>query len=347
VSHLAHWDDAESRRREAGHLAARWTDLGTAAGSSSVGVQRIEVEAGRWSTPAHEEQTEEEIFYVLGGSGISWQEGESYEVGPGDCLVHLAEEGTHTLRAGPEGLDVLAFGQRAYATGTHLPRAGVSWFGTSWVESGTGAGPWQREAAVGAPEVHDTKPRPPTIVGVDAVEPAAWGRGSRVEALRRDLGRAAGSLRTGLRHVTVPPGKWGVVAHCHSAEEELFVVLDGEGVVELGDEEHPIRRGTVVARPPGTGVAHSFRAGGPGLVYLAYGTRESNDVCWYPRSRKLSFRGLGVIARVVALYYWDGEVVLYGPCGPDGPLGYVPGSAVRSWRLGRGVGRRGALLPPA
>jgi len=44
-----------------------------------------------------------------------------------------------------------------------------------------------------------------------------------------------------------------------------------------------------------------------GLVYLAYGTRDSRDVCWYPRSNKLFFRGLGVIARVERLDYWDGE----------------------------------------
>jgi hypothetical protein len=30
-------------------------------------------------------------------------------------------------------------------------------------------------------------------------------------------------------------------------------------------------------------------------------------VCWYPRSRKLAFRGLGVIARVETVGYWDGE----------------------------------------
>jgi len=48
-------------------------------------------------------------------------------------------------------------------------------------------------------------------------------------------------------------------------------------------------------------------AGPSGLRYLAYGTRERGDVCFYPRSRKIAFRGLGVIARIEALDYWDGE----------------------------------------
>ena len=33
--------------------------------------------------------------------------------------------------------------------------------------------------------------------------------------------------------------------------------------------------------------AHSFRAGGTGYVYLAYGTRELNDIAYYPRSGKV------------------------------------------------------------
>jgi hypothetical protein len=30
-------------------------------------------------------------------------------------------------------------------------------------------------------------------------------------------------------------------------------------------------------------------------------------VCWYPRSKKISWRGLGVIGRIEALEYADGE----------------------------------------
>jgi len=30
---IAHWDEAESDRAEAGHIAGEWTDLGMAAGT--------------------------------------------------------------------------------------------------------------------------------------------------------------------------------------------------------------------------------------------------------------------------------------------------------------------------
>jgi uncharacterized cupin superfamily protein len=96
-------------------------------------------------------------------------------------------------------------------------------------------------------------------------------------------------------------------------EEEIFVVLQGSGELLLwptGADEPELRAvqtGTTVARPPGTGVAHSFRAGDDGLTLLAYGTRDPGDICYYPRSGKVYLRGLGVIVRVELLDYWDGE----------------------------------------
>jgi uncharacterized cupin superfamily protein len=68
-----------------------------------------------------------------------------------------------------------------------------------------------------------------------------------------------------------------------------------------------VRAGHIVSRPPGTRIPHSFRAGPAGLTYLAYGTRDPADVCWYPRSNKVFFRGLGVITRLELLDYFDGE----------------------------------------
>ena len=57
---------------------------------------------------------------------MQWEgEGDTvgYEVRAGDCLVHLALENAHTLQAGPDGLDVLAFGQRTFANGDHVAAA--------------------------------------------------------------------------------------------------------------------------------------------------------------------------------------------------------------------------------
>jgi uncharacterized cupin superfamily protein len=103
--------------------------------------------------------------------------------------------------------------------------------------------------------------------------------------------------------VVLAAGGQGAPAHCHSLEEEIFVVLDGSGVLELwargadGPEEHPLRPGDVVSRPAGTGIAHALRAGERGLTYLAYGTRNSSDMCFYPASGRVALRGLGIALR--------------------------------------------------
>jgi uncharacterized cupin superfamily protein len=312
---ISHWDDVRSSRAERGHIAGTWQSL-TGRATQTVGVKRIQVDPGMWATPLHLEGAEEEIFFVLAGSGVSVQwEGEDtlgHEVGAGDCLVHLALENAHTLQAGEGGIDVLAFGQRAYAGATWLPRAGVAWLGETWAPVGAEEDhPWAREAAAGPPEITETSPRPASIVNVDDLD-SIERDGSTVGRRVRNLGEAAGALRTGLRLAEVLPGKLNVPPHCHSAEEEIFVVLEGEGDLLLwepgGIVEHHVRAGSVVARPPGTGIAHAFRAGEQGLTVLMYGTRDPNDICYYPRSGKVFFTGLGVIARLgESLDYWDGE----------------------------------------
>ncbi len=245
---------------------------------------------------------------MLAGSGLSWRAGETHEVRAGDCLVYLPSAGAHTLIAGDEPMDVLAFGERRPVELAHLPRAGVLWAGPSWVADAVAAGePWEREAAAGPLALPvAVSPRPDWIVNRDDVEiPEVVRPGRRYRARR--LGVAAGGVTSGLRHLAIAPGENGYPRHCHSAEEELFVILGGSGTVRVGDEEAPVRAGHVLARPAGTGLAHSFRAGPEGLECLAYGQRDTNDIVYYPDSRKVSFAGIGVIGRIEPLDYWDGE----------------------------------------
>jgi len=69
-----------------------------------------------------------------------------------------------------------------------------------------------------------------------------------------------------------------------------------------------VRVGSVVLRPPATGVAHAFRGGAAGLTLLMYGPREPGEVCYYPRSGKVYFIGLELIVKLgEQLDYWDGE----------------------------------------
>ncbi len=308
------WDDAPRREVEVGPIAGAWRDLGTAAGSRQVGLRRIEVRPGMRSTPAHTHSGEEEVFFVLAGSGLSWQGGRTYPVTAGDCLVHLVEGPAHTLVAGPEGLDVLAFSERSVSEACFLPRAKVSWLGSSWVRAGETPHPFAQEAAAGELEMPEPSPPPPSIVSLADVTADEIARGE-VASVRRSVSTEAGAVRTALRHFAVPAGKLGVPPHCHSGAEELFVVLEGDGayleqapgVTGWQPQEHPVGAGDVIAVLAGTGAAHAFRAGPGGLSYFAYGNRDAGDTIWYPRSRKIAFPGLRVIGRLEPLGYWDGE----------------------------------------
>ena len=311
---IANWDDIPSERLENGHLCGTWSDLGEAAGSERVGVNRIRVEPGRWSTPMHRELDSEEIFFVLGGSGWSVQDDKAYEVGPGDCIVYRVAD-SHTLRAGDDGLEVLAFGERIIARYTHFPRTNVIGnYPGVLVDVSQGPRTWDREVAAGEPELPDASPRPAHVVNaheIDAEYEGDSGRWARM-AIK------AGAVRTGLNWAHLNEGRAGAPPHCHSVDEEIFVVLAGEGTLELWPspaqaeegrerEEHPIRAGHVVSRPASTGISHHFKAGKGGMTFLAYGTRALNDVCYYPRSNKIFWRGLGLIARLEHVSYDDGE----------------------------------------
>ena len=96
------------------------------------------------------------------------------------------------------------------------------------------------------------------------------------------------------------------------------MIIEGEGTFELWPnpqqlrggrqrEDHAIRAGHVISRPASRGMSHGIRAGAPGLTYLAYGTRNPGDVCYYARSNKVYFRGLGLIARLEDLDFFDDE----------------------------------------
>jgi uncharacterized cupin superfamily protein len=310
---VAHWDDVDSSRLAKGEMDATWQRLGDAAGTRRVGVNRVRVEPGRLPTPPHSHGASEEAFFVLAGSGLAWQDGEVHELRPQDCVIYRANELEHTFVAGPDGLEYLSFGTRHPTEIGWLPRSRAIRFGWPWVE-GRDDDPWEVEARAEPLAYGEPAPRPANIVNVDEVELEHW----RDRVTTAPLATRERSELAGLHWEQIAAGRRGSVPHCHSEEEEVFVILDGEATLELWPsprrlaadeqkEELALRPGHIVARPPGTGISHSFLAGPAGVTMLIYGTRRPNDMCWYPRSNKVSWRGLGVIGRVEALDYFDGE----------------------------------------
>jgi uncharacterized cupin superfamily protein len=304
---LAHWDEVEEVRREKGPMGATWQRLGDAAGAKGIGVNRVRIEPGRLSTPPHSHGRSEEITFVLGGSGLLWQDEQVCEVRAGDTIVQVADHFEHTFKGGPDGLDYLIFGTRHPVELGWLPRSRAIRLGYSWVE-GRDDNPWDVEAEIGELAFADPGERPENMVAFDDVPFDEDGD--------KVLAAAAGSERSGLNWIRRESGKRGCPPHCHAEESEAFVVLEGSGTLELwpapanagaAPETYELRPGHVVARPPGTRISHALVAAADGITYLAYGTREPNDIVWYPRSNKVYFRGVGLMTRLEHLDYDDGE----------------------------------------
>jgi len=320
---LCHWDEAPEQLVEAGHLRAHRMDLGAASGTVNIGARRYRIAPGAQNTTAHIHDAEEEICFVVAGGGLSWQDGTTYEVRAGDAILHLPGAPAHCLLAGAEGMTAIAFGERRRTEVGRLPRSGLARVGGLWTALGERPDTFAREAAAGSllgdGDGGPPAPRPPGIVAVADVPGDERDRGE-FGAVIRNIGVAIGSRTTGMRHATIAPGRLNAPPHTHNAEEEMFVVLDGDGTLVLYDldgavtDEIPVRAGHVIARPAATGVAHTFRGGAHGLAVLSYGERRGEDVAFYPRSSKLAFRGFsgggvlgGIVVKVERADFWDGE----------------------------------------
>src|SRR6185437_15669887 len=200
--------------------------LGDAAGARAAGVNRVRVEPGKLPTPPHSHGASEELYFVLSGSGLAWQDEQVHEVRPLDCVIHRADEHEHTFVAGPDGLDFLVFGTRHPTELGWLPRSRAIRLGWPWVEGRTDD-PWDVEAGVEPLAYGDPAPRPANLRNVDEVELEVFRSMSTATLADRRQTQLAG-----FHWERLAPGRRGSPPHCHSEEEEIFVILEGEAALE-------------------------------------------------------------------------------------------------------------------
>ncbi len=103
------------------------------------------------------------------------------------------------------------------------------------------------------------------------------------------IGTAIGAKRLGYNLTIVQPGKKSCPFHNHYINEEMFLILDGTGVLRFGDKEFPVKKNDIIACPPGgKELAHQLiNTGDSDLKYLALSTKDPYDICEYPDSDKL------------------------------------------------------------
>jgi uncharacterized cupin superfamily protein len=123
-------------------------------------------------------------------------------------------------------------------------------------------------------------------------------------------GTAARKLGAG--YDVLAPGKRSCPYHYHLAQEELFVVLEGEGSLRVAGQMLAVKAGDVVFIPPGPQYPHQFiNTSDAPMRYLSISTQEEPEICGYPDSGKFNAFGPGGVRirqrPADALAYWDGE----------------------------------------
>jgi mannose-6-phosphate isomerase-like protein (cupin superfamily) len=106
----------------------------------------------------------------------------------------------------------------------------------------------------------------------------------------------------------VAPGQMSCPYHLHHAEEEMFVVLQGEGTLRVAGERLPIRAGDVITIPAGPDYPHHIiNTSEAPLHYLSISTMAKPEVCEYPDSGKVGVfsEGLRLLQRREAGLGWD------------------------------------------
>lgn len=145
--------------------------------------------------------------------------------------------------------------------------------------------------------------------------------GSEFDVSFAAIASLGGAKGLGARLVEVPPGKRAWPFHAHHANDEMFVILSGAGLLRLGQSEWSVNEGDVAICPAGgSEAAHQLVAGETGLRYIAISTMREPDVLTYPDSDKIRvFAGAApggdkALRRVEAVWrasdavdYWDGE----------------------------------------
>ena len=133
------------------------------------------------------------------------------------------------------------------------------------------------------------------------------------------LGAGTAASKLGISIDTLAPGKRSCPYHFHYAQEEAFVVLEGEGQLRVAGEMLALVAGDVIFIPPGPQYPHQIiNTSAAPLKYLSISTRDSPEIVEYPDSGKYLATAVasqdGAVHRFGRMHraaddldYWDGE----------------------------------------
>lgn len=105
----------------------------------------------------------------------------------------------------------------------------------------------------------------------------------------------------------IPPGKAVCPCHAHARQWELFIVLQGRGLVRRNGESFSVQAGDTFIHPPGTAHQLSNPSASDDLVVQIIANNPTADHTHYPDSGKWQMKPGAKIFRMNEAGYFDGE----------------------------------------
>ena len=158
---------------------------------------------------------------------------------------------------------------------------------------------------------------PKPIANLDGVEFTDIEDNGYYTSKRAEFSDGIGAKKLGYNLTVLPAGKAQCPYHNHHGEEEMFLILEGQGELRFGKDRYPIRKYDVIACPTGgPEVAHQIiNTGNAPMRYLALSTVVEIETCEYPDSNKIMIgvggRGAQTLSKIfhseATVDYYDRE----------------------------------------
>lgn len=113
------------------------------------------------------------------------------------------------------------------------------------------------------------------------------------------IGDALGSEKIYVNIDFVKPGGKSTMYHSHSRQEEFFLIMSGNGLLRINEEEITVKTGDVISKPAGKNIAHQFINNSSEILQiLDVGNRDKDDVAMYPDENKIFIRNKKLVFNI-------------------------------------------------
>ena len=164
---------------------------------------------------------------------------------------------------------------------------------------------------------------PKPFVNLDEVEFTDIEDNGYYTSMRAQFSASIGARKLGYNLTELPPGKAQCPFHSHRAEEEMFLILEGEGELRYGAQRYRIRKHDVIACPTGdSSTAHQIiNTGRIPMRYLSLSNLSEIEVCEYPDSNKVGVHADQPTPGLHKMYRAEVTVEYYDREGLEAPKG--------------------------